>query len=202
MKYAYIRVSTSEQNEDRQLVVMKQLSINSRNIYIDKQSGKDFKRKAYLELIKKLKSGDILFIHSIDRLGRNYTEIQEQWRILTKQKGVDIVVLDMPLLNTREGKDLTGTLIADLVLQLLAYVAEKEYENIRKRQAEGIKAAKTRGVKFGRPIINTPENFTKLVRQWENREIKIDVVLAETGLKEGTFYRRLRESRLAEIKIN
>lgn len=202
MKYAYIRVSTSEQNEDRQLVVMKQLSINSRNIYIDKQSGKDFKRKAYLELIKKLKSGDILFIHSIDRLGRNYTEIQEQWRILTKQKGVDIVVLDMPLLNTREGKDLTGTLIADLVLQLLAYVAEKEYENIRKRQAEGIKAAKTRGVKFGRPIINTPENFTKLVKQWENREIKIDVVLAETGLKEGTFYRRLRESRLAEIKIN
>ena len=150
-KYAYIRVSTKEQNEDRQLLAMKELEIPEKCIFIDKQSGKDFERPFYRKMIKKLKKDDILFIKSIDRLGRNYAEILEQWRILTKEIGIDIVVLDMPLLDTRRGKDLMGTFLSDIVLQILSFVAENERENIRQRQAEGIAAAKARGVRFGRP---------------------------------------------------
>lgn len=200
MNYGYVRVSTAEQNEDRQLIAMQELGITKECIYIDKQSGKNFNRKSYSDLVNKLAEGDVLFIHSIDRLGRNYVEVQEQWRMLTKTSGVDVVVLDMPLLDTRAGKDLTGTLIADLVLQLLAYVAQAEYDNIHKRQAEGIKAARAKGVKFGRPIIPPPENFGELVKKWESGDLKFDVLLEETKLSRDTFYRRLREYRMSKGK--
>lgn len=148
--YAYVRVSTREQNEDRQLIAMNELQVLQKNIFIDKQSGKDFDRPQYKKLLKKLRKDDLLYIKSIDRLGRNYNEIQEQWRILTKDKGADIVVLDMPLLDTRRGKDLMGTFLSDIVLQVLSFVAENERVNIRQRQAEGIAAAKAKGVRFGR----------------------------------------------------
>ena len=153
---------------------MAQQHIPAKNIYMDKQSGKDFNRPNYQRLLRKLKPGDVLFILSIDRLGRNYEEIQNQWRILTKEKGVDIVVLDMPLLDTRQGKDLMGTFIADLVLQILSFVAQSERENIRKRQAEGIAAAKAKGVRFGRPEIAIPDEFSQIVRQWEKKEITFE----------------------------
>ena len=149
--YGYIRVSTREQNEDRQILALKDLSIPEKNLFIDKQSGKDFERPQYRKMVRKLKKDDLLYIKSIDRLGRNYSEILEQWRILTKEKGIDIVVLDMPLLDTRRGKDLMGTFLSDIVLQVLSFVAENERSNIRQRQAEGIAAAKARGVRFGRP---------------------------------------------------
>ena len=149
--YGYVRVSSTDQNEDRQLVAMLEKNIPQRNIYIDKQSGKDFERPQYKKLVKKLREGDLLYILSIDRLGRNYEDIQKQWRILTKDIGVDICVIDMPLLDTRNGKDLIGAFIADLVLQILSFVAQSERENIKKRQAQGIAAAKVKGVKFGRP---------------------------------------------------
>lgn len=149
--YGYIRVSSTDQNEDRQVIALREKKVLEKNIYMDKQSGKDFNRPQYQKLVKRLKSGDLLYILSIDRLGRNYEEIQNQWRILTKEIGVDICVIDMPLLDTRNGKDLMGTFIADLVLQILSFVAQSERENIRKRQAEGIAAAKARGVRFGRP---------------------------------------------------
>ena len=149
--YGYIRVSTREQNGDRQLLALKELTIPEKNLFIDKQSGKDFERPQYRKLVRKLKKDDLLYIKSIDRLGRNYSEILEQWRILTKEKGVDIVVLDMPLLDTRRGKDLIGTFLSDIDLQVLSFVAENERTNIRQRQAEGIAAAKARGVRFGRP---------------------------------------------------
>lgn len=149
--YGYIRVSTREQNEDRQILALKELSIPEKNLFIDKQSGKDFERPQYRKMVRKLKKDDLLYIKSIDRLGRNYSEILEQWRILTKEKGIDIVVLDMPLLDTRRGKDLMGTFLSDIVLQVLSFVAENERSNIRQRQAEGIAAAKARGVRFGRP---------------------------------------------------
>ena len=195
-RYGYIRVSSIDQNEDRQLNAMKELKIPAKQIFADKQSGKDFERQAYKELAKKLKCGDLLYIHSIDRLGRNYDEIQNQWRILTKERGVDIVVIDMPLLDTRLNKDLMGTFIADLVLQILSFVAQSERENIRKRQAEGIASARARGVRFGRPVKKPPENFGKLVRQWEQGKMTLTQVLEQTGMKEATFYRRLREYRL------
>ncbi len=200
MEYGYIRVSSVEQNEERQLVAMREVNIKEKCIYVDKQSGKNFNRKAYIALIDKLRNGDVLYVHSIDRLGRNYIEIQEQWRILTKVKKVHIVVLDMPLLDTRAGKDLTGTFIADLVLQLLAYVAQKEYENIRTRQSQGIAAAKAKGIRFGRPIKTPPKNFEKLVDQWECGQIEFDTLLIKTGLAESTFYRRLKEYRLLKTK--
>ena len=165
--YGYIRVSTKDQNEDRQLLVMRELHIQSQNIYTDKQSGKDFNRPQYKKLLKKLKKDDLLFIKSIDRLGRNYTDILEQWRILTREKGIDIVVLDMPLLDTRRGKDLMGTFLSDIVLQVLSFVAENERCCIRQRQAEGIAAAKARGVRFGRPPKPLPDNFYPLDRQWK-----------------------------------
>lgn len=166
--YGYIRVSSREQNEDRQILALKELSIPEKNLFIDKQSGKDFERPQYRKMVRKLKKDDLLYIKSVDRLGRNYSEILEQWRILNKEKGIDIVVLDMPLLDTRRGKDLMGTFLSDIVLQVLSFVAENERTNIRQRQAEGIAAAKARGVRFGRPPKPLPENFHHLYQQWKN----------------------------------
>lgn len=157
--YGYVRVSTKEQNEDRQLIALHDVGVMQKNIYMDKQSGKDFNRPQYKKLLKKLKPGDLLYIKSIDRLGRNYEEIRNQWRIITKEKNADIYVIDMPLLDTRRGKDLLGTFISDLVLQLLSFVAENERTNIKQRQAEGIAAAKAKGIRFGRPPKPLPDNF-------------------------------------------
>lgn len=171
--YGYIRVSSTDQNEDRQLAALRAKRVQSNRIYMDKQSGKDFNRPKYKRMLKKLKQGDLLYIMSIDRLGRNYKEIQEQWRILTKEKGIEICVLDMPLLDTRQGKDLMGTFIADLVLQILSFVAESERANIRKRQAEGIIAAKARGVKFGRPALPLPDNFYEVHKAWRDKKIPL-----------------------------
>ena len=198
--YGYIRVSSTDQNEERQLLAMRKLDIPETQIFIDKQSGRDFNRPAYKMLMKKMKNGDLLYVQSIDRLGRNYEEIQNQWRILTKKKGIDISVIDMPLLDTRNGQDFMGTFIADLVLQILSFVAQSERENIKRRQAEGIAAAKARGVSFGRPVKKTPENFGELVEQWEQGEFAVDEILSQTGLKEATFYRRLREHRMINNK--
>jgi DNA invertase Pin-like site-specific DNA recombinase len=198
--YAYCRVSDAGQNENRQLDAMAEINIPQARIFVDKQSGKDFDRPAWKSLMKELKSGDLLYVSSIDRLGRNYVQIIENWRILTKEKNVDIVVLDMPLLDTRKGKDLLGTLIADLVLALFSYVSENERETIRKRQADGIKAARARGVKFGRPIKKPPKNFGDLVKRWERGEIPLSDLLTQTDLAEATFYRRLREHRISRKK--
>ena len=194
--YGYVRVSSIDQNEDRQLVVMDENNVPSKNIYIDKQSGKDFERPQYKKLVKKLKPGDLLYILSIDRLGRNYEDIQKQWRILTKDIGIDICVIDMPLLDTRNGKDLMGTFIADLVLQILSFVAQSERENIKKRQAQGIAAAKAKGVRFGRPEKEIPEDFEKIVKAWEQKRLSLEEVLKKGNMSEATFYRRLRECRL------
>ena len=194
--YRYVRVSSTDQNEDRQMIALRETQVLEKNIYVDKQSGKDFDRPNYRKLLKKLKAGDLLYILSIDRLGRNYEEILKQWRILTKEIGIDICVLDMPLLDTRNGKDLMGTFIADLVLQILSFVAQNERDTIRKRQAEGIAAAKARGVRFGRPEKRVPEDFGKIVKEWERKNIPISEVLKLCGMSEATFYRRLREYRL------
>ena len=190
MNYGYIRVSSTDQNEDRQLIALRSKGVSDNCIYIDKQSGKDFNRPQYKRLLKKLKPGDLLYILSIDRLGRNYKEIQEQWRILTKEKDVDICVLDMPLLDTRQGKDLLGTFIADLVLQILSFVAENERANIRKRQAEGIAAAKARGVKFGRPPKVLPPNFHELHQAWRDGKISLRQAARQCGMPLSTFYAR------------
>ena len=201
--YGYVRVSTAEQNEDRQTMAMSGYHIPPSQIYMDKISGKDFERPAYKALTEKLAPGDLVYIKSIDRLGRNYNEIQNQWRILTKERGIDIAVIDMPILDTRNGKDLMGTFLADIVLQILSFVAQNEREAIRKRQAEGIQAAKMRGVRFGRPTIKPPDNFGALVKQWERGKLPLADVLALTGLTEATFYRRLRElRRLREYRRN
>ena len=194
--YGYVRVSSIDQNEDRQLIVMDENNVPKGNIYIDKQSGKDFERPQYKKLVKKLNAGDLLYILSIDRLGRNYEDIQKQWRTLTKDIGIDICVIDMPLLDTRNGKDLMGTFIADLVLQILSFVAQNERENIKKRQAQGISAAKAKGVKFGRPESPVPEEFDKLIKQWEKKEITIAELLSVCNMSEATFYRKLREHRI------
>lgn len=194
-KYGYIRVSTKDQNEERQLVAMKELDIKLDKIFMDKQSGKDFHRPEYRKMIKRLKRDDLLYIKSIDRLGRNYGEILEQWRILTKERGVDIVVLEMPLLDTRRGKDLMGTFLSDIVLQVLSFVAENERSNIKQRQAEGIAAAKARGVRFGRPEIQLPDNFMWLVSEWENKQIKLSYLLEVCQISKATFYRRLQQYR-------
>ena len=191
--YGYIRVSSRDQNEDRQLLAIQQLSIAQENIFIDKQSGKDFQRPQYKKLVRKLKKDDVLYIKSIDRLGRNYAEILEQWRILTKSKGIDIVVLDMPLLDTRRGKDLMGTFLSDIVLQVLSFVAENERENIRQRQSEGIAAAKARGVRFGRPEKELPDNFEALVQAWEREQLPLSDVLDLCQISQSTFYRRRRD---------
>ena len=169
--YGYVRVSAKDQNEDRQMIAMKEVGLDEKNIYLDKESGEHFKRRQYGKLLKRLKRDDLLYIKSIDRLGRNYEEILEQWRYLTKKKCVDIVVLDMPLLDTRRGKDLMGTFLSDIVLQLLSFVAENERTNIRQRQAEGIAAAKARGVRFGRPPKPLPKNFHRAYQQWKNEKI-------------------------------
>lgn len=193
--YGYVRVSSQEQNEDRQMIAMRQFQVAEENIFVDKQSGKDFDRPNYNRLIDKLHEGDIIYILSIDRLGRNYEEIQNQWRILTKEKAVDIYVIDMPLLDTRNGKDLMGTFIADLVLQILSFVAQSERENIRRRQAEGIAAAKARGVKFGRPVIPLPENFKEIVEGWRTGVISRAEAEKLCGVSESTFYRWLEKMR-------
>jgi len=195
-EYGYIRVSSTDQNEDRQLVALKELGILSENTFIDKQSGKDFNRGQYQNMMKKLKTGDILYVKSIDRLGRNYADIQEQWRILTKEMGVDVAIIDMPLLDTRLNKDLMGTFIADLVLQILSFVAQNERENIRKRQAEGIATAKAKGIIFGRPAKEAPGDFAQLVAQWESGKISMESILQKLNMSISTFYRRRRELKL------
>jgi DNA invertase Pin-like site-specific DNA recombinase len=188
-----VRVSTKEQNEDRQLIALHEVDVPKKNIYVDKQSGKDFNRPQYKKLLKKLRPGDLLYIKSIDRLGRNYEEIQNQWRIITKEKGCDIVVLDMPLLDTRRGKDLLGTFISDLVLQLLSFVAENERTNIKQRQAEGIAAAKARGVKFGRPPLPLPENFYEVHRAWREKKLTVKEAAEAVGMPVSTFYGKARK---------
>lgn len=194
--YGYVRVSSTDQNEDRQMIALRDAAVPEKNIFMDKQSGKDFDRPNYKKLVRKLRTGDLLYILSIDRLGRNYEEIQKQWRILTKEISVDVCVLDMPLLDTRQGKDLMGTFIADLVLQILSFVAQNERENIKKRQAEGIAAAKAKGIKFGRPEKEVPDDFAKIVRAWEQKRLPFSEVLKQCNMSEATFYRRLREYRL------
>ncbi len=194
-KYGYIRVSSTDQNEDRQLDALRELAVPEERIYLDKQSGKDFNRPNYQRLVRKLKPGDLLYIKSIDRLGRDYEEIQNQWRRLTKEKGVDICVIDMPLLDTRRGRDLVGTFLSDIVLQVLSFVAENERSNIRQRQAEGIAAAKRRGVRFGRPALALPLDFPQIVADWERGQLSLKDALQRTGFSEATFYRRLREFR-------
>lgn len=187
MIYGYVRVSSRDQNEDRQLIAMKELSIPDKNIFMDKQSGKDFNRPQYKRLLRRLKRDDLLYIKSIDRLGRNYEEIQNQWRILTKEKGIDIVVLDMPLLDTRRAKDLMGTFLSDIVLQVLSFVAENERTNIKQRQAEGIAAAKAKGIRFGRPPKSLPENFHSIYQQWKVGKITGVVAAKACGMPMSTF---------------
>ena len=186
--YGYIRVSTKDQNWDRQLIALRELSVPERNIFMDKQSGKDFRRPQYQRLVKKLKPDDLIYIKSIDRLGRNYEEILEQWRILTRERRVDIAVLDMPLLDTRRGKDLMGTFLSDIVLQVLSFVAENERASIRQRQAEGIAAAKARGVRFGRPPLPLPENFRQIHTDWRNKKITLKEAADTCAMPVGTFY--------------
>lgn len=168
--YGYVRVSSTDQNEDRQMIALSEVDVSKKNIFMDKMSGKNFERPQYQKLLKKLKPGDLLYVLSIDRLGRNYEEIQKQWRIITKDKNVDVCVIDMPLLDTRQGKDLMGTFIADLVLQILSFVAQSERENIKKRQTKRIAAAKARGVRFGRPEKSVPDNFGSLIKKWEQKK--------------------------------
>lgn len=186
-RYGYIRVSSKDQNEDRQLIALKEAGVPEKNIYIEKRSGKDFDRPQYRRLIRRMKRDDLLYIKSIDRLGRNYTEILEQWRLLTKNKGIDIVVLDMPLLDTRRGKDLMGTFLSDIVLQVLSFVAENERTNIRLRQAEGIAAAKAKGIRFGRVPKPLPENFHTVYQRWKSGEITGTAAAKECGMPLSTF---------------
>jgi len=191
--YGYLRVSSRDQNEDRQRIALQEMNISEKNIFVDRQSGKDFDRPSYKRMVRLMKKDDLLYIKSIDRLGRNYEEILEQWRILTKEKGIDIVVLDMPLLDTRRGKDLMGTFLSDIVLQVLSFVAENERTNIRQRQAEGISAAKARGVKFGRPAIPYPDNFKEIHRDWRNKKITLQQAANACGMPIGTFYGKARK---------
>lgn len=192
-KFGYIRVSSKEQNDDRQVIAMSGAGIPEENLYTDRQSGKDFKRPAYRKMVRKMKKDDVLYIKSIDRLGRNYSEILEQWRILTKEKCVDIVVLDMPLLDTRRGKDLVGTFLSDIVLQLLSFVAENERVNIRQRQAEGIAAAKAKGVKLGRPPLPLPDNFYTVHKAWRNKKLTLKQAAEMCGMVKSTFYYKARK---------
>ena len=192
--YGYIRVSSKDQNEARQLAALAELNISPKNIYMDKQSGKDFDRPRYKRLMRKLRPGDLLVVQSIDRLGRNYGEILEQWRIITKEKRADMLVLDMPLLDTRaQGRDLTGTFIADLVLQILSYVAQTEREMIRKRQAEGIAAAKARGVQFGRRSLPLPESYETVHQKWKSGQLSARAAAVALGVSHSTFLKWVRE---------
>lgn len=193
--YGYVRVSAKDQNEARQLTAMREFGIPEENIVTEKLSGKDFQRPRYQRLVRSLRAGDVLVVKSIDRLGRNYEEIQEQWSAITKKRRAAIVVLDMPLLDTRRGRDLTGTLISDIVLQLLSYVAQTERENIHRRQAEGIAEAKARGVRFGRSRLETPEGFEELARQWRAGGISSRLAAEKLGISHSTFLRRIRETR-------
>lgn len=193
--YGYIRVSSTDQNEERQVLALREAAVPEENIYMDKQSGGSFDRPAYQQLVSRLRPGDLLCVLSIDRLGRSYEEIQNQWRRLTREVGADICVLDMPLLDTRNGKDLMGTFIADLVLQILSFVAQSERESIRKRQAQGIAAARARGVRLGRPPREPPENFPAIVLDWEAGRLGLPEALRRAGMSQATFYRRLRELR-------
>ena len=200
-QYAYIRVSTKEQNIDRQMLALGPYEIKKKNIYCDYQSGKDFDRPAYMELLQKLKAGDLLIIKSIDRLGRDYRDILVQWQRITKEVQADILVLDMDLLDTRTKADnLTGTLIADLVLQIFAYVAQTEREFIRQRQAEGIAAAKEKGVRFGRPEKDLPKDFPQYIKAWELKTMEHEMILEECGMSRATFYRRMKSWREREIE--
>ena len=198
--YGYVRVSSTDQNEDRQMIALHQVGVEDKHIFMDKQSGKDFERPQYKKMVKKMRQGDLLYVLSIDRLGRNYDEIQHQWRILAKEIGIDICVIDMPLLDTRRSKDLLGTFVADLVLQVLSFAAHNERDNIRKRQAEGIAAAKARGVHMGRPVIKAPPDFEQIVKSWEKKEITMEEAMKRCGMSETTFYRRRREMQLIKGK--
>jgi DNA invertase Pin-like site-specific DNA recombinase len=191
--YGYARVSSADQNEGRQLFALLEAGVAPGNTHIDKRSGRDFKRPAYQSLLGRLKAGDLLFVQSIDRLGRDYGEIREQWRVLTIELGIDVAVLDMPLLDTRQGKDLMGTFIADLVLQVLSFVAHTERESIHRRQAEGIAAARRRGIRFGRPAKRLPYDFDLMVCAWREKRVPLREMLDAWGMSESTFYRRLRE---------
>ena len=194
MTYGYIRVSSKDQNEDRQQIAMRAVGIPNERIFMDKQSGKDFDRPGYRRVIRKLKPGDTLFVKSIDRLGRNYEEILEQWRIITKEKRADVVVMDMPLLDTRQGRDLTGTLIADIVLQLLSYVAQTEREFIHRRQAEGIAAAKAKGVRFGRRPMERPTNFSEICKEWGEGRISAREAARRLDISPQTFLNWINNS--------
>ena len=190
--FGYVRVSTAEQNEERQLAEMQKCGVPKERLYIDKVSGKNFNRPQYMKLVSQLRSGDVLFVLSIDRLGRNYAEILQEWRNLTKHIGADICVIDMPLLDTRYGKDLLGTFIADLTLQILAFVSESEWRNIKSRQKQGIAAAKARGVVFGRPKLTLPNDFTSLVAEWKEKRLSLQELLEKCNMSKSTLYRRLR----------
>ena len=191
--YGYMRVSSREQNEDRQRMALLEMGVPEKNIFMDKLSGKNFERPQYKKLIKKLDGNSVLFVKSIDRLGRNYKDLNEQWRIITKEKGADIVVVDMPLLDTRREKNLLGTLISDIVLALLSYVAENERMNIKQRQAEGIAAAKARGIKFGRPPLRLPDNFHQVHKEWREGKISVTQAAKACGLPQSTFFRKARK---------
>lgn len=191
--YGYMRCSSREQNEDRQLISLKEMGVPEKQIYMDKQSGKDFDRPQYKRLLRKLDNNSVLFVKSIDRLGRNYADLNEQWRIITKEKGADIVVIDMPILDTRRDKNLLGTFISDIVLALLSYVAENERINIKQRQAEGIAAAKARGVKFGRPPVPLPDNFYEIHKQWRDKKLTLKQAAKACNLATSTFFDKARE---------
>ena len=191
--YGYARVSTQDQNEDRQIVSLLELGVEQKYIFVDKQSGKDFERPQYKKMLRKLKKGDLLYVKSIDRLGRNYEEIQNQWRVLTKEKEIDICIVDMPILDTRQVKDLLGTFISDLVLQLLSFVSENERTMIKQRQAEGIAAAKARGVKFGRPILPLPDNFPEVYTEWSQGYLTTSFAARICGMPSSTFRYKARQ---------
>ena len=192
-KYGYVRVSSKDQNEDRQMIAMQEMNVDKANIFIDKQSGKDFERPQYKLLLKNIRKDDLLFIKSIDRLGRNYEEIQVQWRYLSKERGVDICVIDMPLLDTRRGKDLVGTFLSDIVLQVLSFVAENERNTIRQRQAEGIAAAKARGVRFGRPSDPLPCDFDEVFVRWKLGKITASAAAKILGMPLSSFIYRAKK---------
>lgn len=200
--FGYIRVSTREQNIERQLISLQQAEIERKNIYIDKQSGKDFQRPAYKKMMRRVREGDLIVVKSIDRLGRDYQEIMEQWRIITQEKKADIRIQDMPLLDTTKTKDLLGTFISDIVLQLLSFVAENERNNIRQRQAEGIAAAKAKGVRFGKPTIPLPENFPELYQEWEAAHISLEEFARSCNMGRSTIYKHISRHRKDLCRIN
>lgn len=200
--YGYIRVSTREQNIERQMVSLFEAKVDKKNIFVDKQSGKDFQRPAYEKMMRHIQEGDLIIIKSIDRLGRNYHEIMEQWRIITKEKKADIRIQDMPLLDTTQTKDLLGTFISDVVLQLLSFVAENERDNIRQRQAEGIAAAKAKGVRFGKPKIPVPENFPELYQEWENSRISLQEFASICNMGRSTIYKHISAYRKNLCQLN